>query len=65
MRLQLPVHAPALMHALCATLAQGLEPLPGHSLADGETTTRGLQELAAAAAGYRAAGARFAKCGAA
>lgn len=53
------------MHALCATLAQGLEPLPGHSLADGETTTRGLQELAAAAAGYRAAGARFAKCGAA
>lgn len=36
-------------------------PLPGHELAGGETTTRGLDNLAAAAARYRAAGARFAK----
>jgi hypothetical protein len=40
---------------------QGLMPFEGHDLATGETSTRGLDTLAAAAAGYRQAGARFAK----
>eukprot|EP00882_Tetradesmus_deserticola_P012056 GHRQ01012770.1.p2 GENE.GHRQ01012770.1~~GHRQ01012770.1.p2 ORF type:complete len:178 (+),score=55.05 GHRQ01012770.1:560-1093(+) len=40
---------------------QGLVPFEGHDLATGETSTRGLDALAAAAAGYRQAGARFAK----
>jgi fructose-bisphosphate aldolase class I len=40
---------------------QGLIPFEGHDLATGETSTRGLDSLAAAAAGYRQAGARFAK----
>lgn len=40
---------------------QGLLPFEGHDLATGETSTRGLDTLAAAAAGYRQGGARFAK----
>lgn len=40
---------------------QGLLPFEGHDLATCETSTRGLDTLAAAAAGYRQGGARFAK----
>lgn len=40
---------------------QGLVPFEGHDLATGETSTRGLDSLAAAAAEYVKAGARFAK----
>lgn len=40
---------------------EGLLPFEGHDLATGETSTRGLDTLAAAAGGYRQGGARFAK----
>eukprot|EP00878_Enallax_costatus_P001823 GHUV01001981.1.p1 GENE.GHUV01001981.1~~GHUV01001981.1.p1 ORF type:complete len:376 (+),score=110.86 GHUV01001981.1:258-1385(+) len=40
---------------------EGLLPFEGHDLATGETSTKGLEALAAAAAEYVKAGARFAK----
>jgi hypothetical protein len=45
----------------CKTPAQGLQPFEGHELATGETSTRGLETLAAFAAESAKAGARFAK----
>lgn len=50
---------PSCMHTI--PLFQGLLPFEGHDLATGETSTKGLDSLAASAAEYVKAGARFAK----